>query len=157
MKILQICKVCKAVNFNKSWHHASKVKLSMVKDHRIIWATRCPACKMAESRRFEGLVTIKHVPTRSAKELLRLIKEYTDRAYEKDCQDRLIEIIRQDPQTWLVTTTENQLAQKLAKKIGESFDHVETKINYSPEPHNAIKILVDFLPMFYHRFNFEQR
>lgn len=154
MKIYETCRICKDVYFNKSWHHGDSLKIEAIKHSRFTWTTRCPACKMVESRKFEGLITIKNIPARTSRELLRLIRDYTDRAYEKDCQDRLIEVTKQDPHTWIVTTTDNQLANRLALKIGEAFDHVEVKPSYSPEPTNMVKVVVDFLPLFYHRYNF---
>lgn len=156
MKIYRTCRVCKAIYFNKSWHHGDQINIDVVKKNHFAWTTRCPACKMVESHRFEGLITIQNIPGRLSKELLRLVKEYSNRAYEKDCQHRLIEVLKQDPKTWIVTTTENQLANKLARKISESFDHVDVKVSYSPEPREVVKVLVDFLPLFYHRLNFER-
>ena len=157
MKIYQICRVCKAVNFNKSWHHGDQVTIDALKHSRFTWATRCPACKMVQSKRFEGLITIRNIPKRSNLELLRLIKDYTDRAYEKDCQDRLIQVNKKDPQTWVLTTTDNQLANRLAQKLGEAFDHVSVDPSFSPETLEKVRLVVDFLPLFYHKFNLERR
>ena len=156
MTIYQTCRMCKAVYFNKSWHHGNQVSVGSVKKSHFAWTTRCPACKMTESQRFEGLITITNIPARSGRNLLRLIRDYTDRAYAKDCQHRLIEVMKQDPSTWIVSTTDNQLASRLALKIGEAFDHVNVKLSYSPEPSDRIRAMVDFLPLFYHRFNFEK-
>lgn len=152
MKIYQTCRICKAVNFNKSWHHGERVNLDELKRHRFRWVTRCPACRMIESGRSEGLIALTNIPARSSRELLRLIKDYTDRAYEKDCQDRLIKVVKQDPHSWIATTTDNQLANRLAQKIGEAFDHVNVEPSYSPEPSEKVRIAVDFLPLFYHKF-----
>lgn len=153
MKFYRICRICKAVYFDKFWQHGDKVSIYELKLSRLVWTTRCPACKMIESKRFEGLITITNIPARICEELLRLIVDYTYRAYEKDCQDRLIEVIKQDPQTWVVTLTDNQLANRLALKIGEAFDHVNVKPSYSPEPSEKVRVLVKFLPL-YQKYNY---
>lgn len=153
MKIYQSCRICKAVYFNKSWHHGDRIGIDRIRKSTFVWTTRCPACKMVEQRQFAGQITLKNIPARTSRQLLRLISEYSRRAYEKDCQHRLIAVEKSDPSTWIVTTTENQLANRMAQKISQSFDHVIVKTAYPPERRSIAKVLVEFLPLFYHRFN----
>ncbi len=155
MKIYRTCRVCKAVYFNKAWHHSNHISVGQFKKSRLAWTTRCPACKMAEAHRYEGLITITNIPTMASKELLYLIKGYCQRAAEQDCQHRLIEIIKQDPHTWVVTTTDKQLANKLARKISQAFDHVEVKPRFSDDSNPLVRIMVEFLPLFYYKFNLQ--
>ena len=154
MKTYVICRVCKAVYWNKAWHHGNTVKVRDLRDGYFAWASRCPACKMSETDEYRGLITIHNIPHRSSKELLRLIKDYSQRAYEKNCQHRVLKVNKVSPTSWDVTTSETQLANKLARKISEAFDHVVVKTPFSTEPKQRLRVLVDFLPLFYHRFNY---
>jgi len=45
---------------------------------------------------------------------------------------------------WIVTTTENQLANKLAQKIKSSFSGVKTKTKFNKEPSDVVGVVVDF-------------
>lgn len=156
MKIYQTCRVCKAIYFNKTWHRGDHVKVSTIKKSRFAWTTRCPACKMVESAQFEGQITITNIPSITSRELFYLIEEFCNRAYEKNCQHRLIEVIKQSPHKWIVTTTDKNLATALAKRISEAFDYVNVKPSDPDEPKKSwANIIVEFLPVFYHRFNAE--
>ena len=156
MKFYQTCRVCKAVNFNKSWHHGDHVKVADMKKSPFAWVTRCPACKMIETHNYEGKITITNIPTMTSRELLYLIKNYANQDYEKNCQHRLIEVVKHDLHTWVLTTTDSQMASKLARRISQAFDHVDVKTSYIDGENPIVKKIVEFLPLFYHRFNFER-
>jgi hypothetical protein len=156
MKYYQTCRVCKAVNFNKRWHHGDHVKVANLKKSPFAWVTRCPACKMIESHKYGGKITITNVPSMASRELFYLIDNHAKQEYQKNCQHRLIEIVKRDQNTWILTTTDNQMASKLANRIRQAFDHVEVKTSYIDGENPIVKSIVEFLPLFYHRFNFER-
>lgn len=137
-KGIAFCPECKSIYYQKSWHHPLPFQ-ERVRGKSIL----CPACQMIENKQFEGQLTISDFPPTLEGDLTKLIKNFCQRAYERDPLDRLIEI-KNISDNLIVTTTENQLAVKLAKKIKEVFKKVKIKISHSPEPSDAIYIKVNF-------------
>lgn len=141
-KELLICPECGAVYFNKSWHHNFRNYKPFKKDQRLDFVL-CPACQMIKNRQFEGRIEIIGIPQKELKGLKNLIAAYSERAYRRDPLDRLISM-KGDARKLIVTTTENQLAQKLAKKIKDAFNKVKIKFSYSAEPSDVIYIKIEF-------------
>ncbi|MBU6447409.1 hypothetical protein KGQ24_01020 [Patescibacteria group bacterium] len=140
------CKICSAVYYNKSWHHGENFDKFASKKLKNLWMTRCPACKLAESQKYEGAITLENVPKKFRDELYHMIKAYAKREYDRDCQHRVIAINKEDNKTWTITTTENQLANKLAQKIKDVFNKVDVKVSYSEQPNDVERIKINFLP-----------
>ncbi len=141
-KGLILCKKCTSAYFKKSWHHNLEGLKNYEKDAPIHF-TICPACKMVENHQYEGRITIKNVSDKFADELDGLIRNFCHRAFERDPLDRLIGI-KKLGNMWEATTTENQLAGKLAKKIKEVFPKVKAIIRFSKEPSDVVEIAIDF-------------
>lgn len=143
------CEKCRAIYYEKSWHHSNHINAaSLVGSRHKFWVTHCPACKMTDDHQYEGIAIIENIPKKYQNELFHMIKGYGLRAYKKDCQHRVIAINKEEKGKWVVTTTENQLAAKLAKKIKEVFDKVEVKTSYSQEPDDVERVSVKFNPYF---------
>lgn len=137
-----VCPVCHSVYYKKSWHHSKdKVSNAKVKLSKKL----CPACQMIKDKEFEGQLTIGGFPPDLKADLIQLIKNFCQRAFKRDPMDRLIGI-KTESGGLTVTTTENQLAVKLAKKIKEVFNKykVQIKISYSPEPSDVAYIKINF-------------
>ena len=102
---------------------------------------------MIKDKEFEGQLTISGLPPDLKTDLIQLIKNFCQRAFERDPMDRLIGI-KTESDGLTITTTENQLAVKLAKKIKEVFNKykVQIKISYSPEPSDVAYIKINFAP-----------
>ena len=143
-KNFRLCYSCHAVYFNKSWHHLSALKSTAMKKSETLNLALCPACHMIADRQHEGVLNIEDIPQKLQHELMNLILSYTAKAYEKDCQHRLIAVNRKSKNSWVATTTENQLANKLAHKIKQVFDKVEVKTAYSTEPNDIERVTVKF-------------
>lgn len=142
-KDIQVCKSCQAVYYFKSWHH-SDAPLPGIKRHiRQFKLTTCPACHMIAQHLYEGEVRIKGVPSQVGRELRRLIRSFGARASSRDCQHRIINVFTR-PQNWVVTTTENQLAVRLAKKIRDAFKKVGVRIAHSHSPDDVGRAVVSF-------------
>jgi hypothetical protein len=146
-KGLILCKVCTNAYFKKSWRH----DLQGIKDFRKdlpIHFTVCPACKMIADGQYEGRIVIKNIPEKFFDELDGLIRNFCHRSFERDPLDRLIGIRKLGNgklgNTWEATTTENQLANKLAKKIKEVFDKVKITTRFSKAPSDLVEIAIDF-------------
>jgi len=106
------------VLFKKEWHHPDS---KLLEQARLGWKkgvrfTTCPACMMIKNHTYEGEVIIRNIPKKFEGELFRLITAYCTRATKRDPQDRVIAIKKQRG-GYRVTTTEDELAVKLAKKI----------------------------------------
>ncbi len=165
-----VCSVCHSVYYKKSWHHNKNQKslpagqAGKIKNQKFVL---CPACQMIKDKEFEGQLTISNFPLNLKTDLFRFIKNFCQRAFERDPMDRLIAITQinaDDTQTnaekfqresalsprrsavLIITTTENQLAVKLAKKIKEVFNKykAQIKISYSPEPSDTTYIKINF-------------
>ena len=141
-KGLILCKKCTSAYFKKSWHHDLEGLKNFEKDLPIHFAT-CPACKMMENHQYEGRIVIKNVPEKFTDELDGLIRNFCHRAFERDPMDRLIELKKKDS-VWEATTTENQLANKLAKKIKEAFNNVKVLTKFSKAPSDVAEVAIEF-------------
>lgn len=144
------CLVCRSVYYKKSWHHALKQSLTRGKSSLKAKTYKlktilCPACQMIKDKEFEGQLVIGGFPANLKSDLVQLIKNFCQRAFERDPMDRLINI-KTDKSGLVVTVTENQLAVKLAKKIKEAFNKykIRIKISYSPEPSDTAYIKLNF-------------
>lgn len=141
------CEKCRAIYHEKSWYHSNHINAaSLASSRHKFWVTRCPACKMIDDHQYEGVVVIENIPKKYQGELYRLVRGFGSRAYKKDCQHRVIAINKEEKGKWMVTTTENQLAAKLGKKIKEVFDKAHVKISFSEEPDDVERVLVEFTP-----------
>ncbi|MEK7555588.1 MAG: NMD3-related protein [Patescibacteria group bacterium] len=139
---LVLCKECNAAYYKKSWHHNLRHFKELREDLRVSFVV-CPACNMIKNKQFEGQIEIINIPLKISEELINLIKSFCRRAYERDPMDRLIGI-KNTKGGLEATTTENQLAVKLAKKIKQTFKKVDMKISYSPTPSDVVYVKLEF-------------
>ena len=145
-KGLAVCPTCHNVKFKKEWHHPDS---SLVVQSKIGWEkgvhfVTCPACTMGAKGLYEGEITIVGVPPRLEGELAHLIAAYGARAIKRDPQDRVLNI-KKIGKKWLVHTTEDELAVKLAKKIKGVFNKIDLEINYLKEPQEVSRIRITFI------------
>lgn len=136
-----ICKNCDAAYCVKSWRHSLSDCKNL--DDTAVKFSLCPACQMIKNKQFEGEIVVKNAPEKIKNDLKHLIKSFCQKAYERDPMDRLI-AVKETNGNLTITTTENQLAVKLAKKIGETFKKPDVKIVYSPAPSDVAYIKVEF-------------
>lgn len=143
-KGLIICEKCSNFYYLKSWHHSADAYIARRenKDMPVKFAL-CPACLMIKNKQYEGRVAIKNVPEKLQKELINLIEGFCKRAYQRDPLDRLI-AAKKEGKDLVVTTTENELANKLAQKIKNTFNNVKTKTTFSKDPSDFADIRVEF-------------
>lgn len=144
---LVFCKECNAVYYKKSWHHNLRYYKNLRESLPIKFSI-CLACRMTKNRQFEGEIIIQNIPSKIYDDLLNLIRAFSTRAYQADPMDRLIEV-KKAREGLRITTTENQLAVKLAKKIKEVFKssaglRPKMKISYSPAPSDVVYIKLTF-------------
>ena len=116
------CPNGEAVYYKKSWHHASDFFLRMpeaAQDKGVSFKL-CPSHEMEKNKQFEGQVVIKNIPAQVREELVRLIEHMGEHAMRRDVLDRVLGM-RWAKDQLTVTTSENQLAQKIGRKIKETF------------------------------------
>ncbi len=142
-KGIVLCDDCGAAYFKKRWFHGlEKINIPEKSDLPVSHAI-CPACSMIKNGQYEGRITMKNFPEESAQELEGLVRGYAERAHDRDPMDRVIDI-NKDGQNWVITTTENQLANKLAQKIKSAFSKAKSRTKFAPEPSDVAEIVIDF-------------
>lgn len=150
VKGVVLCKDCGAVYHKKSWKHgieklnkSETEKLASDKKNTPVKFEMCPACRMIKNGQYEGRIIIKNLPEREEHALHELAEGFGRRAYDRDPMDRLIEIKNMDG-NWVITTTENEMANKLAHKIKTSFSHVKSRTKFAGDPSDVAEITIDF-------------
>lgn len=98
---------------------------------------------MIKNKQFEGEIVVQNAPKKIIGDLTRLAEKFGQRAYRRDPLDRLIEI-KNAKDGLKITTTENQLTVKMAKKINDVFKKAKLKITYSPAPSDVVYIKLVF-------------
>lgn len=141
-KGLIICKKCSNAYFKKSWHHDLEGIKNFEKDTPIHF-TICPACQMIADHQYEGRIVITSVPEKMADDLDHMIRNFCHRAFERDPLDRLIELKKENSE-WIVTATENELANKLANKVKDAFNKVKITRKFGKEPSDVVEITIEF-------------
>ncbi|MBI2086676.1 MAG: hypothetical protein HYT69_00650 [Candidatus Zambryskibacteria bacterium] len=141
------CPDCGNVKFRKRWYRSASAVKSHLKNPplkiKVSRKERCPACTMIKERVFEGEVFIDDFLKEHRKVLLNLIKNFEKEALKRDPQDRII-TLEKTQAGWRITTTENQLADRLAKKIKGAFNTVKISFSHSKEPFEVDRVHVVF-------------
>lgn len=131
-----ICPDCFCVYFHKSWHHALEEDKHLKENKKMKFAL-CPADKMIKNKQFEGQIILEGIPLELKSEIFNLIENMGERAFRKDPMDRVISI-KDTKNAVEVSTTENQLAVRIAKKIKETFKkhaaNIEIKHSHIEDP-----------------------
>ena len=139
------CPYGEAVYFRKSWHHTRKFFTNPpdFKKEKDIRFRECPAHEMLKNKQYEGEVVVRNVPVAHQKELVGLVKNMGARAERRDILDRILNL-KVKGRDVRVITSENQLAQKIANKIGEAFKKkIDIKISHAKEE-DTMRIRLDF-------------
>ena len=146
-----LCKGCGAAYHKKSWRHGIEEfnkgeteSISSDKKDVSVKFALCPACEMIKNHQYEGRIVVKNLPAGSEKSLQELTAGFGRRAYEQDPMHRLIGIRRLGAGHWEITTTENEMANKLAHKIKTSFSHVKSRTHFAGAPSDVAEITIEF-------------
>ena len=139
------CPLCRNVHFKKKWLPSLRTAQKYERRKRLFIAGEelCPACHMVREHLFEGEIMVVQCPQHFREELLNLIRNYGARASSRDPQHRIIHI-EHVPEGIRITTTENQLANRLSKKIRDVFNKVDVEMSYSREPYEVNRTRVTF-------------
>lgn len=129
------CSLCHCYFYKKAWHHPVLptrlgFQISDLKSRGVV----CPACQMVQAKQYAGRILIEDIPGRMLNELSNLIYSYGRKSFKRDSQDRLVSI-KHYGQAVEVTTTDDRLAVRLAKKIQDVFSKVTLALSHSEEPY----------------------
>jgi NMD protein affecting ribosome stability and mRNA decay len=142
-KGIEECPTCKNVYYQKRWVHS--IDVVKEKDPEAVVAKEmiCPACVMITEHLFEGEVTIEEIPENLKTDISGIINNFGTYSLEHDPQARIIDI--EDSDTIMrVTTTENQMAERLGKKINSALKNSEISITHSKEPYEVTRVHITF-------------
>lgn len=139
-----LCVSCGNIHYRKQWLQPRSVNMREL-NRRGTPTTRtlCPACSLGTRGLYEGELLLENVPLLIEEEVGRLIRGFGRRAQAHNPQHRII-AIKRERRHWRVTTTENQLAVRLAKKIQDSFKRVLLTISHSREPYEVGRVRLVF-------------
>lgn len=116
------CPQGEAVYYKKSWHHIAKFFTNPPdsKRDKDVSFQLCPAHEMEKNKQYEGEVIVCDVPDMFRDDLWRLVEGIGEKAMRKDVLDRVF-AVKWVKNQLTATTSENQLAQKIGRKIKETF------------------------------------
>lgn len=107
------------VYYYKSWHH-NLLRYPYLKETKPVYFKLCPFHQMKKNRQWEGEVRISDVPEKYRAQVLQTAENVSREAYRRDPMHRILNI-KSAKKEIIIYTSENQLAQKIARKISESF------------------------------------
>lgn len=139
------CTLCHNVHFKKRWYPSLAVLQEQLQDKKLQASRKeiCPACRMVKEHLFEGELFVEGFPVAHKADLLNLIKNFGQHATEIDPQHRIIKIGGTAKKLY-ITTTENQMADRLARKIRDAFKTVKIHFSHSKEPYEVDRIHATF-------------
>lgn len=138
------CPHGEAVYYKKSWHHIAKFFTSapFSKQDKNVSFKLCPVHEMIKNKQHEGEITIQHIPAAVKSDLTHLITHMGEQAMRIDVLDRVLEM-KWTKDQMVVTTSENQLAQKIGRKIVASFKKYTVKTISRPKGGDSDMVFVD--------------
>lgn len=137
-----ICSTCKAAYFKKRWVQGLE-KIGTENQNLAVAFKLCPACTQIKNKQFEGQITIKNIPQKYESEIINFTNAYGRRASDRDPMDRVI-ATKKTKDGFIITTTENQLALKLSRKLKQMFHQAVKDISFSPGPSDVVYITISF-------------
>lgn len=118
---LVLCKNCDGAFFKKSWHHRADLHLSLEEENKATFKL-CPACQMEKDKKFEGEIHISDIPKEKWIDFKNTILNSGDLGRKRDPEDRILTLEESFKEGKIhITTSENQLAIEIAKKLESSF------------------------------------
>jgi len=124
-----VCSECGAVYWQKRWHHSLDDYPFLSEDKDIHFVV-CPACSMIQEKKYEGEVIVEGLSEDLRQEIQGLIRNFGEETWHKDPMARIISVEEIAKGMLRILTTQNQLAKRLAKKIGSTF-HKKPNFIYS--------------------------
>lgn len=86
---------------------------------------------------------MRNVPERLHDELGHFITNYGERSFENNPMHRII-AAKKSGGEWEITTTENQLAGRLARKIKNHFKGAKAQVRFLGDPSDVEEVIITF-------------
>lgn len=137
-----MCPRGEAVYFDKSWHHNLEEYKQLSQDKSIRF-NLCPADKMQREGLYEGILIIENIPDDTKENVVNLIKNIGQRAFQRDVLDRILDVDYQKG-TIQVKTSENQLAISMGKQIHNAYKKSTIKINVGSSGESVARVHVQW-------------
>lgn len=132
-----VCKECNAIYFKKAWH-ASAADIAEEYNDKPTSFTVCPADEMKQKGLFEGEVRVSGASDLQREEIRNLIENYDEEARRRNTLHRVLEI-KEEQGDIIATTSEDQMAAKIARKIEDAFHAASTHVAHSEEPYKVTR------------------
>jgi len=134
---LRECGNCSSVYFDGHWHQLrSKSVKNELRKKTVLLESECEACRLEREAHGPvgavGEVRIGAVPARHVLDVMRTIRNVGKTALKRDQEERII-AIEESGQGFRVTTTQNQLAVRIGKKLDSAFKGGQLAVKYSAE------------------------
>lgn len=115
------CSEGDAAYYDKSWHHDLE-KYRALSEEKAVAFKLCPFHIMKKNRQWEGEVRLMGIPEDAKSDMLRAAENISSEARRRDPMHGILDIATKNTTT-SIYTSENQLAQRIAKRIQESHKH----------------------------------
>jgi len=138
-----ICKQCGIFYYQKGWHSQLDYFKHIEKSDHPVSFVLCPSCDMIKKGQYEGYIKITGTPTKYLDDLVHLAHNFCEKDWERNPLHRLIDIKRLKNNIE-ITTTENQLAQKLSNKIKQTFKPASVTISHGKGESDVVRIRMKF-------------
>ena len=123
------------------WRHSLELERVAANPNRALQFRRCPACDMARNKLFEGELVVRGVPAQARAMVRKTVENVGLEAFRRDPMDRILTMTEENG-VLRVTTSENQLVQKMARKLKGAF-----RIDYQPKfskEESTLRVAMDF-------------
>ena len=140
-KGIEECPVCKNVYDDKHWKHS----INDIHGEHVAVAHEliCPACTMIKDHTFEGEVIVEGIPEAMKGDLSGLIANFGTHATTDNPQHRII-AAEDNGTSMRITTTENQMAERLGKQIHSAMKGTTIDISHRDEPYQVTRVHLVF-------------
>jgi hypothetical protein len=118
-KAIVICPDCNAVYFEKSWRHSLDAHKALGEEKGMRFEV-CPADRMRRDNMFEGELVVENIPADVREEVINLMRNIGERAFERDVLDRILSL-QERGRSVVVRTSENQLAVSMGKQVQRAY------------------------------------
>lgn len=137
------CPYGEAVYYKKAWHSTAQFFKNPPKlSGKGICFKLCPAHEMLKNKQYEGEVLITNLPAKYEQDVRNLVVNMSKHAMRRDILDRVLSI-KSVSGGLRITTSENQLAQKISRKISRTFPKAKTALTRGREG-DVVRIRIDF-------------
>jgi hypothetical protein len=135
------CKSCGIYYFAKGWH---ALRPEGTTGFEITQVT-CPADEMREKGEYEGSVKMMNIPEEYKQEIANLVDNMEKHAYAQDPLHRVLSY-EDKGEVVEIYTSENQLAQKIARKINDTYKNAfaESQVDRGDKT-NTIDVELDWI------------